>query len=163
HKNEADLIRRRLVGLQSFPPLHGVLVIAFRRSILVDKARETVRSGLDGLRRPIRLRHGDRRAVHHRHRSGGLQLGDVLWFGFRDFVAWESRCRRDGEGCRSYAEPERGESIEPVHGLPTVTGQPHQLYTETKWAHPRKGLSHEQPRRGAADVKTRGTSYRRPH
>jgi hypothetical protein len=52
HENEANLIRRGLIGLQSFAPFHGVLVIAFGRSVVADKTRETVRSGLDGLRRP---------------------------------------------------------------------------------------------------------------
>src|SRR6185312_11373235 len=42
HENEADRIWRGLVGLQSFAPFHGVLVIAFGRSVLADKARETV-------------------------------------------------------------------------------------------------------------------------
>jgi Ku70/Ku80 beta-barrel domain len=50
HENEANLVRRALIGLQSFAPFHGVLVIAFGRSVVADKARETVRSGLDGLR-----------------------------------------------------------------------------------------------------------------
>src|SRR5882757_8782913 len=125
HKNEANLIRRGLIGLQSFAPFHGVLVIAFGRSVIADKARETVRSGLHGLRRPIRLRHGDRRFVHDRRRGGGLHLGYVLWFGFRNFLAWKSRCRRD-EGCRSYAEPNRRENVEAVHGLPPVVGDRHQ-------------------------------------
>src|SRR5229473_3597356 len=140
HENEANLIRRGLIGLQSFAPFHGVLVIAFGRSVLADKARETVRSGLDGLRRPIRLRHGDRRVVHDRRRGGGLHLGDVLWFGLRDFIGWKSRCRR-GQGCRSYAEPNRRESVEPAHGLPPVVGQPRQLYSKTKWVPPPKGIS----------------------
>ena len=44
---------------------------------------------------------------------------DGLWFGFRDFDAWKSRCRR-GEGCRNDPEPNRRESMEPVHGVPPV-------------------------------------------
>src|SRR4029077_6176295 len=121
HKNEANLIRRGLFGLQSFAPFHGVLVIAFGRTVVADKAREAVRSGLDGLGRPIRLRHGDRRVVPKARWGGGLPLGDVLWFGLRDFLGWKSRCRRD-EGCRSYAEPNRRENVEAVHGLPPVVG-----------------------------------------
>jgi hypothetical protein len=37
HKNEANLIRRGLFGLQSFAPFHGVLVIAFGVPSLATK------------------------------------------------------------------------------------------------------------------------------